>query len=63
MGGSGCVGVLSVVVELAEVGSLMMKDDRLEDIGLWPEEGDSDWLFCLPWPCLLWFLYIFLKYF
>ena len=55
MGGSGCVGVLSVVVELAEVGSLMMKDDRLEDIGLWPEEGDSDWLFCLARPCLLWF--------
>ena len=33
---------LSVVVELAEVGSLMMKDDRLEDIGLWPDcDGDS----------------------
>ena len=56
MGGSGCVGVLRVVVELAEVGSLMMKDDRLEDIGLWLEEdGDSDWLFCLARPCLLWF--------
>ena len=45
-----------MVVELAEVGSLMMKDDRLEDIGLWLEEdGDSDWLFCLARPCLLWF--------
>ena len=55
MGASGCVGVLRVVVELAEVGSLMMKDDRLEDIGLWPEDGDRDWLFCLTWPCLLWF--------
>ena len=42
MGVSGCVGVLRVVVELAEVGSLMMKDDRLEDIGLWPDcDGDS----------------------
>ena len=27
MGGAGCVGVLRVVVEVAEVGSLMMKEE------------------------------------
>ena len=46
MGGSGWVGVLSVVVEEAEVGSLMMKEESsaLEDIGLeeGPEEGERE---------------------
>ena len=42
MGGAGCVGVLSVVVEVAEVGSLMMKEESsaLEDTGL--EEGTEE---------------------
>ena len=59
IGGSESVGVLRVVVEEAEVGSLMMKEESsaLEDIGLeeGTEEGEREWLVCLSLPaCLLW---------